>query len=118
MSDATLSDPHVRAAQNRWYLYFDGGPAHGPDGLVRAVIEEVGDEILNGDDGPKRTLRRVFLNAMDVRDNRQPSMIGESASYDGLDNRIETWTSDEEFQRLIAEGTVVPIPTPSAANGR
>ncbi len=113
MSDATRNDARVRAAQNRWYLYNSiGDPAFGRSPHVRAVIEEVCDEILNGDGGPKRTMRNVFLDATDVRDAPTPRPSSESAAYDGLDWRLENEVDDEEFQRLIDGGAVVPISSP------
>jgi hypothetical protein len=112
VSDATLSNPQVRATQNKWYLYFSRAPYHGPDGHVRAVIEEVCDEILNGDGGPKRTLRRVYLDAEEVRDTLPPEAWIGCAAHDGLDQTIESEMSDERFQELINDGTVIPISVP------
>jgi hypothetical protein len=109
MSQETLSNPQVRAKQNRWYLYFSRDPRYGECGRVRAVIEEACDEILNGDGGPKRHYRNVYLDALDVRDSPTPPIAADIAIYDGLDQAIEAEMSDEEFHRLIAEGIVVPI---------
>lgn len=107
MSEATLNTPRVRAAENRWYIYFDANPRYGPKGHVRAVIEEVRDEILNGDGGPKRHLRHVYLEAHDVATT--PAGGIDTAAYDGLDWDIENEMDDSDFQQLIDNGTVIPI---------
>ncbi len=112
MSEATLSDPNVRAAQNRWYLYFDSDPMHGPAGCVRAVIEEICDEIFSGDGGPTRQRRNVYLDAGTVRDMPTPRRSEERAAYDGLDWRIENEMDDDEFLGLIDSGTIIPISSP------
>jgi|SRR5665213_3234566 len=109
MSDATLSDPQARAAQNRWYLYFSRDPMHGQHGHVRAVIEEVCDEIWSGDGGPTRARRTVFLDAVTLRDTPRPAITTEYAAFDGLDWTVENEMSDEEFRALIADGTIIPI---------
>jgi hypothetical protein len=109
VTETTLNDPQVRATKNRWYLYFSRDPMYGDDGRVRAVIEEVGDEMLNGDGGPKRHRRTVYLEAGDVA--AMPAKLNdeESAAYDGLDKRIENELDDAAFQRLIDDGTIIPI---------
>jgi hypothetical protein len=112
MSDATLSDPRVRAAQNHWYLYFSRDPAYGPDGHVRAVIEESCDEIWSGDDGPTRARRRVYLDVVSLRDFPRPTIQSELAAHDGLDWAIENEMSDEQFQELVDNGTIIPISVP------
>ena len=110
MSEATWHDPHVRARENRWYIYFSRDPRYGQKGHVRAVIEEVWDEVLNGDGGPKRHARNVYVEGSDVATTRLPERNDEDwATYDGLDWDIENGMDDDAFQRLIAEGTVVPI---------
>jgi hypothetical protein len=112
VSAATLSDPQVRATQNKWYLYFTRETPYGPDGHVRAVIEEVCDEILDDDGGPKRTMRRVYLEASDVRDSPRPEAWVGCASHDALDMRIECEMSDDEFRELVDNGTIIPISVP------
>lgn len=113
MSQETFSDPQVRATQNRWYLYFSRDPRYGDCGRVRAVIEEVCDEILNGDGGPKRHYRNVYLDAVDVRDSPTPPIAADIAIYDGLDCALEEM-SDDEFQQLIDKRTIVPISAPTS----
>ena len=108
MSDATLSDPRARAAQNRWYLYYTRDSL-APQGEVRAVIEELCDE---QDTDPRRAVRRVYLHADYVRDAPRPPITAESACHDRLDRRIERDMSDEEFMELIDAGTIIPIPPP------
>jgi hypothetical protein len=110
MSEATLNDPRVRAAESRWYIYFDANPRYGPKGHVRAVIEEVCDEILNGDGGPKRHYRNVYLEAHDVATTPAKQAGGmDMGAYDGLDWDIENEMDDSDFQQLINNGTVIPI---------
>jgi hypothetical protein len=109
MCQSLSSDVQARAAQSRWYLYFSRDRRYGPEGYVRAVIEEEPGEVLNGDDGPERHRRRVFLSAVDVRDNTPPPIASESGIYDGLDQTIEIGMDDESFQTLIIDGVVIPI---------
>lgn len=109
MSEATLTDPQVRAAQNRWYLYFDTDPMHGRSGCIRAVVEEVCDEIFSGDGGPTRQRRKVYLNAETVRDAPTSRASSLGAAYDSLDWRIENEMGNKEFRRLIDQGTIIPI---------
>lgn len=102
MSDETLSDPQARITQNRWYLYHTSDTSlYGPDGFVRAVIEEVCDEIVEGDGGLKHTCRRAFVSAVDMRDTNPDQ-------WDGLDESLEEM-SDDEFQALVDMGTLIPI---------
>lgn len=108
MSDATLSDPRVRAAHNHWYLYYTRDSL-APPGEARAVIEEVCDE---QDGEPRRAVRRVYLHANYVRDAPRPPITAESACHDRFDRRIERDISDEEFQELIDAGTIIPISPP------
>lgn len=105
MSDATLSDPQVRAAQNKWYLYHSSDTAvYGPDGFVRAIIEEASGEVVEGDVGLKHTRRSVFVSAVELRDTNPDER-------DKLEEALEAM-SDEEFQTLIDKRTVIPISTP------
>lgn len=112
MSEATWNDPRVRAAENRWYIYFSTDPMYGPKGHVRAVIEEVWDEILNGDGGPKRHARNVYLEVSDVATMPAKRNDEDEAAYDGLDKRIENEMDDAAFQALIDDGTIIPITGP------
>lgn len=105
MSDATLSDPRTRIAQNRWYLYHSSDVSlYGPDGFVRAVIEEVCDETVEGDGGLKHTCRRAFVSAVDMRDTNP-------GQWDRLGETIEEM-SDDEFQALVDQGTILVISAP------
>ena len=105
MSDVAVSDPRVRVAQNRWYLYRSSDSSlYGPDGFVRAVIEEACDEVVEGDGGLKHAVRRVFLSAVEIRDTN-PNQ------WDYLDEALEAM-SDKEFQALVETRTVIAIPTP------
>jgi hypothetical protein len=112
VSDTTLSDPQVRATQNDWYLYFSRDPAYGSDGRVRAVIEVVTDELIAGDGGPTRAWRNTYLDTVDLRDFPRPRPASELVAHDGLEHTIEEM-SNEEFQELISDGTIVPISVPS-----
>jgi hypothetical protein len=73
------------------------------------VIEEfTGDvHILNGDGGPRRHRRHIYLQAESMRDG--PALQIGIATDDGLDWEIEMELSDAAFERLIADGTVTPI---------
>lgn len=66
--------------------------------------------VLNGDGGPRRHPRRIYLEAESVRDLPRPDPGG-TAAYDGLDWEVEMELSDEAFEQLIADGTVIPIGT-------
>jgi hypothetical protein len=100
MSDATLNDPPRRATQNSWYLYFSKDPMHGPNGHVRAVIEIISGETYS-DGGPAHARRRAFIASDEVRDVLEEHWIG-------LPLYIEEMT-DEAFQEMINNGTVIPI---------
>ncbi|MGE5700829.1 MAG: hypothetical protein ACM3VU_00270 [Arthrospira platensis] len=100
MSDATLNDPPTRATQNSWYLYFGKEPMHGPNGHVRAVIEVVSDETYS-EGGPVHARRRAFIAGDEVRDVPQEHWIG-------LPLYVEEM-SDESFQKLIDDRTLIPI---------
>jgi len=105
MSDATLSEPHTRITQNRWYLYHSRDTAlYGPGGFVRAVIEEVCDETVEGDGGTIHVCRRAFVSAVDLRDTN-------ADQWDKLDEALEAM-SDQQFSVLVDQGTIIPFVPP------
>jgi hypothetical protein len=111
VSDDNLNDPQARASRNEWYLYYDRSPAWG-GGAVRAVIE-----VVTGHRGmyePQRTLRHMFINqaeaAVDPGDR-----LSDAWAPDGwipLSDLIIDKLTDEEFDQLIANGTLIPLRTP------
>ncbi len=102
MCNATSNEPLARATRNKWYLYHSADASrYGSDGFVRAVIEVVQDEVVQGDGGLKHTPRRAFLSAVEMRDTN-------ADQWDKLDETLEAM-SDDEFQTLIDREIAIPI---------
>jgi hypothetical protein len=103
VSDTVTSDPRVRVTQSNWYLYHSGDSSlYGPDGFVRAVIEEVCDEVVEGDGGLKHARRRVFVSATEIRDTNRDQ-------WDQVDEALEAM-SNADFHALVDQGTLIPFP--------
>jgi hypothetical protein len=104
VSETNLSDPQLRATHNNWYLYHDTSRIHGPDGYVRAIIEEARGEMVAGDGGAVHTYRRAFVSAVNMRDTNPDE-------WDQLDETLEAM-SDGQFHDLIDKGTAIPLSAP------
>lgn len=111
MSDDNLNDPHARVARNSWYLYYDRSPAWG-GGDARAVVEVVHGH-KGYDDEPVRTLRRTFIQAPEAAvETHEVSDAWEPTGWITFSDRLTQVLTDEEFEQLIADGTLIPLRTP------
>lgn len=108
MSDDVLS-PEERVSRNGWYLYYDRSPAYG--GKVRAVIEVWTGRM--DPENPGCLVRGMFIRvgeaAAEVAD---VSEAWQSYGWVPLSDRIMDGMTDEEFDQLIADGTIIPLRVP------
>lgn len=112
MSDDVLG-PEERVNRNGWYLYYDRSPGwSGDGGTVRAVIEVwIGHE--NSDNPGCLAIREMFIQigeaAAEVAD---VSEAWQSYGWVPLSDRICDGLTHEEFDQLIADGTIIPLRVP------
>jgi hypothetical protein len=99
-------------SRNGWYLYYDRRPGwaeHG--GTVRAVIEVVTGR-MNSDE-PGYPLRGMFIEQGEAA--TEAGDLSEAWASDGwipLSDLIIGGLTDEEFEQLIADGTIIPLRVP------